>query len=526
MKINKIIYRRIYYVTLFIRRSFINIDYYEFHFMILLTIKVYYHLYDMFKQQVVLNYEKEKELLFVSRDIKTLSLDTYFNSLNLYLVKKYIEGKILNINIKYKGKAHLNLIYKNENDEMILINQELNTDKYQIDLNDIPSVGIIYPRFNKLDNFELESLEYQIDVPSRKINPAIIFCTYHREQYLYENLKRLEACKGYISHIFVVDNGESVKLDGSFSLDYITVIPNKNLGGSGGFTRGMMESKKNGYSHIILMDDDISLIPEVINNAVNLMSSVSESHQKDWLGFSMLSKNRPLMQYELGTYWNGVRMRINNKNLYLGDVSNILANQVINHYNYSAWWTLFMPTSVMDDYGYPFPFFIKFDDIEYALRRKKEEIILTNGFGVWHQDFSNKLHPSLEYYLYRNALVTNALHDAHPMYHSILRYIGKKIKFYFRGRAIEMRMMDIGLKDYLKGPEYFLHLDIAKRNNEIRGLANQKRSRILAIFTEPFIIIYYSFLLMIKFKKTAKMYKKSFKSLTSTEYWEGVFNHE
>ena len=185
-----------------------------------------------------------------------------------------------------------------------------------------------------------------------------------------------------------------------------------------------------------------------------------------------------------------------------------------------------MPTSVLDKYNYPFPFFIKFDDIEYGMRRKDEEIILSNGFGVWHEDFDEKLHPYLEYYLFRNALVTNALHDNRALYRSVTRYRGKKAKLYFKRKYQELHMMDIAVKDFLKGPDFFFNNDIEKKNSEIREIASQKPNIARGIFLSPFIGVYYFFMLVRKYKRMIPLYKQAYDKLTSSSFWEGVFHNE
>lgn len=480
----------------------------------------------MFIQRSILNYENKTESLFIRKADNLISFDTFFNSLNVYLIKKYTDGKNVSLTFSYKGKAHLKIVYKSLASEKELLDSELSKNEYSVNIEDLPSEGIIYPVFSSLDGFELDGFNYEVDSTSRDIKPAIVICTYKREDYLLKNLKELEQCKDYISQVIVVDNGQSVELDDSFSKKYITFITNKNVGGTGGFTRGMIEAKKKGYTHIFVMDDDITLLPEVVNKTVSFISCLKDEYKEGWLGYSMLPNSNPTMQYELGTTWNGVRMRLNNRGLDLTSVDNVLHNQINNNYNYSAWWSLIMPTTVLDKYGYPFPFFIKFDDIEYGLRRKDEGIILTNGFAVWHQDFDEKLHPSLEYYLYRNALVTNALHDSRPLWHSIIRFMGKKVKFYFKLKPREMEMMDLGINDFLKGPDYFLNLDIQKRHKEIRELSSKKPNYLKGIFVSPFISFYYCVKLAKKFKKARVLYVNSFKTVTSFEYWNGVFNDE
>lgn len=481
----------------------------------------------MFAQKSILAYEESTSLLFVRKTETELDFSTYFNSFNVALIKKYTDGKKLSFKADFSGEVTFQLIYQNQKSQKLLFDGTLENKEYVVELNDLPEDGIIYPKFiGDLSKFNLNGFAYEVDATSRPINPCVIFCTYHREDFIIPNLEKLKGCFDYLSHVIVVDNGKSLQLDNSFLKEHFSVIPNANLGGTGGFTRGMIEAQNRGFSHIFVMDDDITLLPEVVNKTLSLVSCLKEGHENDWLGFSMFPNDKPTIQFELGNKWNGIKMLINKHNLDLSKKENLLVNQFNDKYNYSAWWSLIMPTSVLDKYNYPFPFFIKFDDIEYGLRRSGEEIILTNGFGVWHEDFDKKYNPYLEYYLFRNALVTNSIHQKHPLSTSLVRYLGKQVKHYFKGWFIENTLMNIGINDFLKGPYYFMTLDIQQRNQEIREIAKKKVNIFKGIFVTPFVTIGYFFKLMFKFNKARKLYKESYSQLTSLQYWEGVFNND
>ena len=480
----------------------------------------------MFVQKSILNYEDSTALLFVRKYEFVMSFDTYFNALNLYAIKHYTDGKNLTFKIKYKGEIDLQIVYHSKTDHQILFEGKLIENEYKINLEKLPEDGMIFPVFEgELSKFELIEFAYEVDATSRDINPCAIFCTYNREEFLLPNLTKLKECSKYLSHVIVVDNGRNIELGNNYPKEMFTVIPNDNLGGTGGFTRGMIEAQKRGFSHIFIMDDDITLLPEVVNKSLSFISCLKEGHENDWLGFSMFPNSNPIIQFELGNRWDGVRMRINKHNLDLSEVKNLFINQINYRYNYSAWWSLIMPVNVLDKYNYPFPFFIKFDDIEYGLRRSGEEIILTNGFGVWHEDFDKKYNPYIEYYLYRNALVTNAIHQKNPLTASITRYLGKNVKVYFKGWFIEMKLMTIAINDYLKGPDYFMNLDIQERNKEIRQIAKEKVNICKGIFINPFIVLWYTFKLLFKYRKVRKLYREKYEQLTSLSYWEGVFNN-
>lgn len=476
----------------------------------------------MFVQRVILDYNNQVKDLFVRHSNNQQSFDTFFNSLNLYLVKQFTDCKSLTIFCESDGKGFVKVIHETKERVSVLFEAETVPQEIKIDLTSLSYEGIIYPIFS--GSISIKSMRYEVDAVSKKIHTAAIFTTFNRQEFLIPNLYKLNTCNS-IDKVIIVDNAKNVELPADLPRDKFIIVPNDNLGGTGGFTRGMIEAKKTGASHIFIMDDDITLIPEVIDKALSLISSLKPSHENDWLGFSMLPNGSPTTQYELGTKWNGIKMCLNNHMLDVSKKESLFKNQINTKYNYSAWWSLIMPISVIDKYGYPFPFFIKFDDIEYALRRTGEEIILTNGFAVWHEDFDKKYNPYLEYYLYRNALVTNSLHDKKPKFHSLIRYLGKTVKAYFKGKFIVPKLMNIAVNDFLKGPDFFKTLDIEALNKEIRLIADKKIKVLDGIFTYPFRIIHNFFKLTFGFNKAKKKYINEFGYFTNLEYWEGVFKN-
>lgn len=479
----------------------------------------------MFVQKGILKYESNVESLFVHKDGQTQSFDTFFNSLNLYLIKHYTDGKHLTIEFDYDGNPSVKIFFSCGNEHRVLFETAENTKTIAINLENLPEKGMIYPVIAGDSN--LRSFVYKVDATSHKVSTGIAITTYNRQDFLFPNLYKLAECEN-IDKVIVIDNARNITLPNDLDNKRFVVIPNKNLGGSGGFTRGMIEARDLGLSHVFLMDDDIVLIPEIIDKAISFVSCLKEEHSNDWLGFSILTFDHPTVQHELGAKWNGRRLKSNNKNFDLSFYNNVDKNQIIAKYHYSGWWSLIMPTSVIKDYGCPLPFFIKFDDIEYGLRRNNEEIILSNGFGVWHEDFAKKAvrKPYIEYYNSRNPLITNAIHKKHGCFHSTIRYLEKCLKFYLKRQYIELRMTHLGINDFLKGPNYFLMLDIENKNGKLREIEKHQISLLKGIFIYPFICLHYYFKLLFKFNKAKKQYLTKYGELISENYWCGAFQND
>lgn len=358
------------------------------------------------------------------------------------------------------------------------------------------------------------------NVPKEPVKIAAVITTFKREDFVTKNVAKLKECKDFISHVYVIDNGQTI--DESLGDDFVTIIRNKNVGGSGGFARGMMLAKKDGYSHVLLMDDDIQFEKSTYLKAYKTIVDFDNEHKKDWVGFAMRLLDQPNIQFEMGSKWNGVKMMINNHNLDMNKPNSKAKNEVHQKYNYSAWWSLIMPLSVIDDYDYPFPFFFKFDDIEYGLRRKREEIVFSNDFIVLHQSFDQKVSPITEYYLSRNSIITNVYHIKFPLLKSIIRFNWKEIKHMFKGDYKSMYFINKGVEDFLEGPNQFIDKQIDEYHNELMATEFTYKNSFSGIIKNFFHHYTLIFKLMKKWKETKCMYIDKYSYLTSEEYWKKV----
>ncbi|MCQ2791927.1 MAG: glycosyltransferase [Bacilli bacterium] len=346
---------------------------------------------------------------------------------------------------------------------------------------------------------------------------SIIICTYNRQENIKYNLATLNNhCKNFIHHIYVIDNASN--LPQSLSNDFISIIPNKNLGGSGGYARGMYEAKKDKETtHIILMDDDIKFEPDVLQNAISRLNDIDKN---DWLAFGMRTFEKPNIIYENTAFWNGIRPIANHRGYNLIKDKQWKRRKC----NYAAWWSLIMPISVIDKYRYPMPYFIKSDDVEYALRRRNETIHCFKDISILHEDFDKKYNHYIEYYNIRNYLITNAIHLKHSLLKSWLMYVLRMGKSWLTGNFKKIKLANIGLKDFLLGPSCITNTDLSEKNTMIRDMTNKAKINLINIITFPFIVFFNSLVLVFKYRRVRKQYLDSYQYLTSEAYWEKQFN--
>lgn len=304
-----------------------------------------------------------------------------------------------------------------------------------------------------------------------RVDLALSTTTFKNERYIIPNI---ELVKTGISHedgpirdhfhMFVVDNGQTLD-SASLSDELVTVLPNPNTGGSGGFARGMMEATEapSQFTHIILMDDDVSIMPESLIRTFNLLSLAKGKYKDAFINGAMLSMEDPTRQFEDVSYvaTTGAYRRVKG-DLDVGKLSDILENERTNvevEQAYGAWWYSCIPVKAIKKNGLPMPFFIRCDDVEFGMRNKPVYMTM-NCICVWHASFEGRFRASVDCYQYfRNFFAMIALDDCADEKMFVLRIQ--------RGVRQNLRDMDYqaaefildGFEDYLRGPEYLQKLD-------------------------------------------------------------------
>lgn len=303
------------------------------------------------------------------------------------------------------------------------------------------------------------------------VNCAIIFCTYKREKYITKNvnylLSHLENNSDFECKIIVVDNAQTLS-QSDFEGD-IALIKNANSGGSGGFKRGMEAAAEvGGFTHFILMDDDVEIDFVAIQKMLNFLRFLKPEYKDLAIAGSMLYMDKPTVQFEAGgRFERDGSQRGFGHFLDLSKPENLVLNEQENPINYGGWWFMCMPFKLIESGNFPLPFFLKYDDVEYALRCKLR-IITLNGVGVWHEKFEAKYNSVSEYYNTRNYLHLCALYcDNFDAEKWVKRQIAAKQK---RQQYKMVKAIRLGYEDFLKGLEWLKKLDAEENHRSVCSL--------------------------------------------------------
>lgn len=260
----------------------------------------------------------------------------------------------------------------------------------------------------------------------------------------------------------------------------LRIIRQGNIGGSGGFSRGMYETVQAGKSdYVILLDDDIVLEPESVTR---LVAFADFARQPTIVGGHMFDMYNRSVLHTFGETVNPWRFQptLPSTEMQMAHDfahSNLRATPWLHRradVDYNGWWMSLIPTTVIREIGLSLPVFIKWDDTEYGLRASKAGFptVSLPGAAVWHISWADKddLVGWQAYFHERNRLVAALLHSLYDRGGRVIRestYMDVKHLISMQYYSEHGRLQ--ALRDIFKGPE-LLHEIIGQRLGEIRAL--------------------------------------------------------
>lgn len=416
--------------------------------------------------------EVHKDKILLSAG-ETLSFDTYFNSFSYSKYRDYTMADGVEFVFDFCGEVSASLWVFDGEDHFLCEKTANGKERSSLALSvafaGLPQNGFLYAKIFAKRNSEFLSGEYRTECKYQPIRCCVAICTYRREAFVLKNIELLRSRKlTGIDRVFVIDNGKT--LDAlSLSDSFIRVLPNKNCGGSGGFTRGLIEAEQGGYSHIILMDDDVKFHPETLEQMTIFLSILKAEWSESWFSAAMITLDNPKEQYEMGAKWDGKTANkkaiVQKHKIKIEDREALLKNLENPEVQYGGWWTMLMPVSIVKKIGLPLPFFIKFDDVEYGIRKPVgTEIITMNGIAVYHEAFDRKTSFVLDYYNLRNELIVNCIYADLSLIGALKRIWHELLKEFLFYRYECCLLVFRAVEDFLCGVDFFLETDAEKEH--------------------------------------------------------------
>lgn len=339
---------------------------------------------------------------------------------------------------------------------------------------------------------DVKEAYYFTKIDEDLLNPvelAVATTTYQKEDFVIPNIKLLTQeilqCSEPIAQHFtlhIIDNGRTLDAK-ALTQGRVIVHPNPNVGGSGGFARGMIEAIEQTpkATHVVLMDDDVQVSPESLKRTYALLSLVNEEYSSALISGAMLSfEKQNEFNEDVGFVRENGVYGPTKPHVNVSKLESIVALEAVRSHRqncYAGWWYCCIPVSMIEEKGLPLPVFIRGDDAEYG-NRCGSKFMTMNGICIWHLTFAYKFRAAFERYQFpRNSLIAQATTGVYPnvnFMEECHRNILLDLKtFNYDGAEMGLK----ALEDFLRGPEFIKQVHGDELMKELSA-KNDKLSRL------------------------------------------------
>ncbi len=464
----------------------------------------------------------------------TVDFTTYFNALSVLKLLKYTRATAFHLHIEVKSRAAVTVTQTRA--------ERLSMTPQLVDsvASTVPGDGawhevvldIAVDPTTVIAGFQIATqaktairngyYEVEFDGEARDVELAIATTTFRKERFIERNIELVKtellgSDYDIANHLtmHVIDNGSTLPA-AELSDEHVTVTPNENVGGAGGFARGMIESLEQATpaTHVLLMDDDVEVSPESILRTYNLLRIVNDEYSEAFVSGAMLniedtathvllmdddvevSPESILRTYNLlrivndeysEAFVSGAMLNIEDTQdqkedtgfistydgscvpakppLQVTKFVDVVYNECYDEqmnvpadaHRYAAWWYCVIPTTVIRYNGLPLPVFVRFDDVEYGIRCNPKFMTM-NGICVWHAKFDIRYNAGVErYQTIRNQMIgqltTGLVPDTKTMLYSLHHMVDLECrKFNYTDAELALA----GFEDFLKGPQFIM----------------------------------------------------------------------
>ena len=390
-----------------------------------------------------------------------MSADTFYNGLSVGAWKRRCEVGELLLRLRGNGEFVATLGLHRAAQGSVWLDQRrltLTPDGTDCRIDAWPELGdgMLFLRLRALGAGELMGGGFvTTSAPLREVRLGLVLTHYNRVAQVEPAVRRIRRdlldrtdIGGHIT-LTVVDNSRNLMLEPHPAL---THLMNRNLGGTGGFVRGLLALIDGGaHTHALFMDDDASCEPDSLARCLALLQFAKDPRLA--VAGALLREVAPWELLEKAARFDG-KVQPLKAGLDMRRVGDLLeADRSDARPDYGAWWLFAFPLSEVR--AWPFPFFVRGDDIHFGLQNRFD-IATINGVACLGEDFSSKQGPLTAYLDARYHLV-----------HALLAPNGSASRIFWVGSRLFLkaltsylytsaRAVTLAMQHTLLGPQFFV----------------------------------------------------------------------
>jgi galactofuranosylgalactofuranosylrhamnosyl-N-acetylglucosaminyl-diphospho-decaprenol beta-1,5/1,6-galactofuranosyltransferase len=447
----------------------------------------------------------ESRTAFRVKSGERLSFGTYFNAFPASYWRRWTIVKDVTLTVRVSGRGASVIVYKSmangrsqRVDSAIVGDEGVGTFEFELSLKPFVDGGWYW--YNVVAGDEdvvVESAEWTADVPEDRADHGtvdIAITTMNRPDFCARLLTQIgedDDLRPYLDTVFVMEQGtdkvvdspEYAKAEGALG-STLRMIEQGNLGGSGGYARGQLESLRKGTAtYAMMMDDDVVCEPEGIIRAITFGDLARRPTLVGGHMFSLYSRSRLHSFGEIiqpwRFWWQSPLDTFSDWDL---SARNLRSSRWMHKrvdVDFNGWFMCLIPRQVIAEIGLSLPLFIKWDDSEYGLRAKEAgyPTVTFPGAAVWHVPWTDK-NDALDwqaYFHHRNRFVAALLHSPYPkggrmIRESLNHQIAHLVSMQYSTAELRLQAME----DVLEGP-HKLHGMLPNRLAEVNAFRKQFR---------------------------------------------------
>ncbi|NYE37453.1 galactofuranosylgalactofuranosylrhamnosyl-N-acetylglucosaminyl-diphospho-decaprenol beta-1,5/1,6-galactofuranosyltransferase [Nocardioides cavernae] len=432
---------------------------------------------------------------------QTLSFGTYFNAFPASYWRRHTVVDDVELSVSVSGAGATVTVYKSmarghaQRVDAATVEGDCGTFTFALSLKPFVDGGWYwYDVVAGDDGATVESAEWTAQVPADRaehgtVDVCITTMLPDMSAQLLGQLGDAEELAPYLDTVFVMDQGKDKVVDSEYFPaakaglgDTLRVIPQGNLGGSGGYARGQLESVRKGTAtYAMMMDDDVVCEPEGIIRAVTFGDLAKRPTIVGGHMFNLYSRSELHSFGEIVQPWRfWWQTRLDGYSQWDFAARNLRSSRWLHKradVDFNGWFMCLIPRVVLEEVGLSLPVFIKWDDSEFGLRAKAAgyPTVSFPGAAVWHVPWTDK-NDGLDWQSYfhqRNRFIAALLHSPYERGGRMVREsLNHQVKHLASLQYSTAELRHLALEDVLRGPQA-LHGELATKLADINAFRKQ-----------------------------------------------------
>ncbi len=410
----------------------------------------------------------------------TVTTNTYWGRLHATYWQRWTSVREIRVELRASGSGRVWLMASDTNKVQRAVDvATIDGDGVTVELTGgldrfLDGGGMWLEMATDVGEMTVSEVRWSVAQPASVRPTSMTICTFNRVDDCLNTLQALAddpEALGLLELVRVVDQGTD-PLEGRESFPAVAdrlgpalrYQRQPNLGGAGGFTRGLYEATAGDPADdhdVLLMDDDVLLDPEIV---VRLTGFAAVTTRPTIVGGQMLNLLHPDHVHITAEYALPEQLKVGlpvpgamSEAHLLGRDERLLPMVQDRRVDteYSGWWSCLIPAPIVRAIGYPLPLFFQWDDVEFGYRAREHgyPTVSLPGAGVWHADFGWKDWDEWHrYFNQRNGLITAALRtgfDVRTVTTRVITLLGRYLVAMQYGLAATLLQ---AVEDFLDGP--------------------------------------------------------------------------